>query len=440
MTQSSQRSPTGEKWDATARPFNPFWRAGSDNMRVVVSELTGQLNEYETFYGLRQRQRREADQRTFERTVEAVICDLVHRELTCPRGKIHVSQSNQLLRKKSRYKGAALNRNLPEWLRNMASEEMDFLTYELGKRVVVIEDDGAKAHLQGTQTLIGAGPKILSRMKTYNLTLEDVRQDLDQEVILLKAKKTKPDQPGKVLEFVDTSETKRLRAEMRRINEAIAALGVECSDEAIDTSQRVLRRVFNNGSFDEGGRLYGGFWQPMGKEDRPDCLVIDGEPVVELDYGQMSVSLLYGLAGTTPPDGDLYDLSAHGFPVECRPGIKKIMNAQIASAKPLTRMPKKTRKTIPRDYSYADVKKAVWEKHAPIVPYFGAGTGPRLMKLESDILVCVLLRLIDEGVGALPIHDAILVRQDQVMAAKAAMEEVFQEEVGIVPEVSVSSE
>ena len=423
--------------DSIARPFNPFWRAGSANMRTAVAELQKQLEGYEKYHELRTRKRRAADQETFERTVEAVICDLVHRELTCPGGKVHVSQSHQLLRKKSRYKGEAYNKSLPQWLRNMAAEEMSFLTYELGKRVVVIADDGLSSTLRGQQTLIAAGPKILSRIETYSLTLEDLKQDLDQETILLRAKKTKSDQPGELLEYEDTKETNRLRAELRRINEAIAGLDVECCDPDVDLSQRLLRRVFNNGSFEDGGRLYGGFWQHMKKDDRADCLEIDGHSFVELDYGQMGVSLLYGLAGKTPPSGDLYDLSAHGIPTDCRPGIKKVLNAMVWATTPLARMPKGARAIIPKRYTFKQVQDAIRGKHAEVAHLFGAGKGPRLMRLESDILVEVLVRLLDKGVVALPIHDAILVRADHQQQAIEAMKEVFQATVGVVPEVSV---
>ena len=424
--------------NAITRPFYPFWRAGSDNLRLAVSELQQQLEGYEHLYGLRKRERRKPDQRTFERTVEAIVCDLVHRQLTCPGGKIHITQSHQVLRRKSRYKGMALNKNLPNWLRNMATEEMDFLTYELGKRVVVIESDGSKATLKGQQTLIAAGPKILRRIRDCNFTLDDLAHNLDQEVVLLREKKKRSDQSGELLEYKDTIETDRMRSELCQINDSFASMDVECCDDEVDTSQRVLRRVFNNGSFEEGGRLYGGFWQNMKKEDREDCLLIDGEPLVELDYGQMSVNLLYGLAKTKPPVGDLYDLSEQSIPIECRPGIKKFVNALIASSKPLARMPKKTRETIPKRFSYREVKEAVKERHAQIADFFEVGVGPRLMRLESDIMTEVLLRLIDQRVTALPIHDAILVRRDRVPEAKAIMIEVFQEVVGVEPVVEAS--
>jgi len=36
----------------------------------------------------------------------------------------------------------------------------------------------------------------------------------------------------------------------------------------------------------------------------------------------MSLAILYGLTGTKPPEGDLYDLSAEGIPTDYRKGIK----------------------------------------------------------------------------------------------------------------------
>ena len=63
----------------------------------------------------------------------------------------------------------------------------------------------------------------------------------------------------------------------------------------IDDSRVELKRIFNNGSFEEGGRLYGGFWISMKSEDLREA-TIDDEWIVALDYGQMSVRLAYSLA------------------------------------------------------------------------------------------------------------------------------------------------
>jgi hypothetical protein len=58
----------------------------------------------------------------------------------------------------------------------------------------------------------------------------------------------------------------------------------------VDTSLRRLRRVFNNGSFEEGGASMTAFW--MG--------IANGEPPAELDYGQIALRLLYARVGVQP--------------------------------------------------------------------------------------------------------------------------------------------
>jgi hypothetical protein len=48
----------------------------------------------------------------------------------------------------------------------------------------------------------------------------------------------------------------------------------------------------------------------MSSDERRKHILIEDDWCVELDYGQMSLAILYGLTGTKPPEGDLYDLSA----------------------------------------------------------------------------------------------------------------------------------
>ena len=56
----------------------------------------------------------------------------------------------------------------------------------------------------------------------------------------------------------------------------------------VNVGQRRLKRLFNNGSFEQHGRLYGGFWLPMKSEDRHYCLTIKGSPIAVLDFGRLS--------------------------------------------------------------------------------------------------------------------------------------------------------
>ena len=53
------------------------------------------------------------------------------------------------------------------------------------------------------------------------------------------------------------------------------------------------------------------------------------------------------------------------------------------------------------------------------------GIGHYLQFLESQILVEVLLKLIEKGITAQPIQDAMLVSEIQVYKSKQVMEQVF---------------
>jgi hypothetical protein len=52
-------------------------------------------------------------------------------------------------------------------------------------------------------------------------------------------------------------------------------------------------------------------------------------------------------------------------------------------------------------------------------------------------LVDVLLTLKTQGIVALPIHDAVVVRDDNSDKANAVMKQVFREHTGITPDVAL---
>jgi len=60
---------------------------------------------------------------------------------------------------------------------------------------------------------------------------------------------------------------------------------------------------------------------------------------------------------------------------------------------------------LPKGTKASSLRAAILERHAAIADHFQRGEGLNLMRTESDILVAVLLRLIDLGIIALPMHD-----------------------------------
>src|SRR5690348_14512942 len=108
------------------RPFNPNRVAKSERSKGVVAEALRLLQNYETHFRARVRKRRRHDQITFEATVGALVCDLIHRELTAPGAWLAVPLSKTVLGRRDRYGSRVLGKTLPTILRCMTAPEMDY--------------------------------------------------------------------------------------------------------------------------------------------------------------------------------------------------------------------------------------------------------------------------------------------------------------------------
>ena len=421
-----------------ARAFNPFLCAKTDKLMTLIAEVQTQMSGYEAYYGTRKRARRPADQVTYDRTVEAILCDLCAVELGSENDSIHLPLSNKVLRSKSRYKGTALGKTLPDILKVMSAPEMSFVFVEKGHSTFkIVDDDLNVAFAGGQQTILKAGPKLLSRIKRFSITRDDLGHAPEEEVLILRAPKRHSNSNAEYQEYEDDEATLALRQQMTSINDWLDTADITCSHPQVDPAHRRLRRIFNNSNFAQGGRLYGGFWQAMPSDERQEHILIEGDCCVELDYGQMSLAILYGLTGTKPPEGDLYDLSAEGIPTDYRKGIKTVIQALINSSKVPTKMPKGVRKHLPSHTNIRDILAAIESKHPTIYPQMTSGIGMQLFRKESDILVNVLEALRSEGIVALPIHDAVLVMEEHKQTTITIMKKVFKDHTGITPQVTL---
>jgi len=225
---------------------------------------------------------------------------------------------------------------------------------------------------------------------------------------------------------------------MNRINAYLAHADISCKYFNTNPNDCYLRQIFNNNTFDQGRRLYGGFWRRLMSEIRYEHIRINTDMIAECDYGQMSILLLYAEAEAQDrfPEGDLYDLTTYGIPQECRPGIKKVLQAIINSPDIPKRLPKGARKHIPTNISLKQILTAIEQKHPVIYPLMNSNRGRQLFRKESDILVDVLLTLQQYDVVALSIHDAVLVADEDKETAVRVMKDVFREHTGITPEVT----
>jgi hypothetical protein len=98
----------------------------------------------------------------------------------------------------------------------------------------------------------------------------------------------------------------------------------DTSHKPIEFSARSLCRIFNNRSFQLGGRFYGGWWQNTPQEYRRH-ITIDGEPTDEADYSALHPRLLYAKEGLDSAE-DPYDV---GLDPEHRGWVKPAFHALI---------------------------------------------------------------------------------------------------------------
>ncbi|WP_155646830.1 hypothetical protein [Burkholderia territorii] len=392
-------------------------------MDELVRDVTGKVEAAMP----RKRTRRAVDQRMFEAQVEALVCEAVYRELEASEQWVTIPRAKAKLGQKSRYRAPVLRESITTVLDALSSPAVGLLEQRKGE---------SSAFARGPQTTFRASAALLGQAFRLGLGWADFDRRDGEEVIVLKDAREDHRSDPERLEYADTEETSRYREQMREINGWLHGADLKLVSSSwlnVDLWNRHLKRYFNAGSFELGGRLYGGFWQRMNKAERKD-LRIDGEQAVELDFSQVGPRILYGMAGARM-DRDAYAVPGYE---DHREGIKKLFAAMINTSTPLVRFPAKVRELFPRGTKAASECSAIQMHHPAIADRFYKREGLAVMFKESQIMVSALLRMKAAGIVALPVHDAAIVAAVRVDEAKAIMLEEFQAHTGLEGTVSIA--
>lgn len=431
--------------------FVPERRARSATALALIATLQSDLAAWEEHRGVRQRQRREPDQQKYKRMVEAVICEAIRQKLMPAHGAVAVSLGKG---QRPRYEPPSY-KPMKALLAALGGAGMGLLDVTPGYK----PEEGP-----GRRTTFAASRKLMRLAK--GLELADFGRGAGGEPITLKQTSKKVARQlsrevadafdifmrtgaelGDLVPYEDTANTRRLRSEMYRINtaldEAMIIVAPAVVKQAIkrkavvDPGDRWLRRGFHNGHVDmrHGGRLYGGFWMGLPKDQRRQGILIAGEGVVELDYRAMMPRLLYAHAKRCfPASRDPYDIPP--IPSECRDGVKTLFSALLYGNSALQRWPEDCAEKFPENVAFGDVLAILKRHHAPVSSFFGKLVGFKLMRLESDILVKIMLTCVHRGITVLPIHDAVLCPASTAYEVEAIMLDVFKQMTGMEGAVS----
>lgn len=275
-----------------------------------------------------------------------------------------------------------------------------------------------------------ATPQLTRWLSTYDLDLDQCVLFSPNETIVMREapKKTKGGKRWVDVDYVDDAEAVRRRAQLSRWNEAVATRRVLAAGDPNHKRGRhcKLRRL-HNGAWDLGGRYYGGWWQQLSKDDRLQ-ITIDGEAVVELDYGSLHPRLCYQLEGIPlAADFDPYDVQ--GVPKDHR-WVLKILFMQLLNIKGNQRpqIPDDAKGIYKTTESYQLTVRAMEALHAPIKGFFRKGPSSlRLQAIDSDMAEFVMERFSRLGKVVLPVHDSFIVAASDEVLLRQTMTDAYIE-------------
>jgi hypothetical protein len=406
--------------------FDPQFRARTTDLSAAIEKIGDQLIEHELADGIRERARQPANKKKFYLAVEALACNLLLLKATGSDAKLAVPRAHGFLWPKGGNANPVYGQHFLTAIDLLAALNLiheDRKGFRISERLKQASLISPTEHLSSCLPLEPPDWRSVHRLD-------------DPALIILKEGKDE-DGRAQAVNFKTTARTKRWSGRIRRINRLLRDAEIEISGapdelalgkdgQIIAPFRRSLRRIFNNGKWGHGGRLAGGFWMSMERDERKR-IRIDGEPIVDVDYEQLFPRLAYVRAGAEQPEGDIYDV--HGDRAG-RDGWKKLMNAMLFADGPLKNWPEETLQHFPAGSKLRDAIGRLGQKHGPIQHLFGTGLGFELMRIESDIIIDVTTQLFRQGITALPLHDAVLVAESHAVAAQTAMLHEFERRAG----------
>jgi hypothetical protein len=248
------------------------------------------------------------------------------------------------------------------------------------------------------------------RVMAYNTFLEHIHIDCDAACMT-------EDDKAKIIEKLK-GYNKKMKPEIR-----------------IKLLNKRVYRVFNNRSWEQGGRFYGAWWIGCPSELRK-YITLNGKPTVELDYSGIHIHLLYAKIGINYASKreDPYALDDGTNTRDLNKLI--LLTAINAKTEPLARSSVFDQlRTDNKLYEYnisnhepiARKIRLLKEKHAPIAHLITSGEGIKLQYLDSCIVDSLIQFAVKHNIPILTIHDSVVCQKEYAALIKGKMWTYFVE-------------
>ena len=245
-----------------------------------------------------------------------------------------------------------------------------------------------------------------------------------------------------VYNYIDTDKTLHSKAVLKAYNTLIANSQIKLSHNASGSpyyfDQVWSYRVFNNSSFEQGGRFYGNWWCNCKKEDREN-IFINGQETIELDYKANHLWLIYALKNKPMPsiksndpykiDNTPRDLMKKIFLISLNATSHFKAYASILQEINYIHDNQKReefKRHIKTKNDFNKVLKTLINKHPVIENYLCTGYGIHLQYLDSQIAEFVLQKMTALNIPTLCIHDSFIAPLDKQIELYHHMREAYE--------------
>lgn len=406
----------------------------SDNeeLATLTNKIVGELDSSV----VRKRARSKASHEGFRNAVMEILCLVIRSSFNAHWPPISIGLRRGEYSSKYRYRPMLASYRL---LRDAYLAMLRAgLLIELGKGWFDVGTmSGRKTSFLPTDKLKGAITTLSQKSRRSAMT-----RDFGETIIM----KVKSGRRSVQKDYVDTDLTHQMRINLNRINSCFAKhwFSLCLSDEEfknlaraiyndpsrgnLDLSQTRLRRIFAQGSFELGGRFYGGWWQHVPKNYR-QFITIDGEETCEYDFDQMNPHIAYLYLGKELGSEDAY---SRVFGEEHRDVAKVAFNAMLNARSQLSQKPRNL-DLEDRPFSWPKLRNKVLEAHRPIEELFFQGLGLHFQFVDSQIAEQVMLSFLPDDAPCLPIHDSFIMHHSYGEGAgglEETMRQVFRSIMG----------
>jgi hypothetical protein len=308
---------------------------------------------------------------------------------------------------------------------------------------------GATVPLSGRAARFWATGKLLKLAERYGINSANVgehfRPEPPRHPLVLKdyaAGRGRKRERGHRIKYTHTPETERLEADVRELNEFLARF------ELMGGEHSGYIRVFNNHSWDKGGRLHSvgkHNYQQMPEAERLK-MRINGECVAEIDIRASQLTIYHAMVGE-PLKGSSDPYALAGVDRE----IGKLWTlASFGNSKPATRWPPQMvedyRRDTGKDLCEVAKTREVRRKMLEALPVLNkledhADIWADLQFLEAQAVIGTMLILMREhDVPSFSMHDGIIVPRSKADLAKDVLAREFRRVVGVSPTLTVDTE